>query len=192
MRCVVILHSLRDLIISDVPIHRPLRRWGPFPLLRLCRFFVNFLTIGNGRSGKHARSHWRRSSGITRKRVRNSLRPVRAQLKRTPADSVLTTTLSHCNSLDRVYTSIDPAPPSASSGLMSGKPRPTGVDSNDISALKSTLLDTSRPLFERYRAMFALRNLGTPGAVDALASGFADDSALFKCVFIQQSFAKCF
>ncbi|KLO08555.1 deoxyhypusine hydroxylase [Schizopora paradoxa] len=79
-----------------------------------------------------------------------------------------------------VYTSIDPAPPSASSGLMSGKPRPTGIDGDDISALKRTLLDTSKPLFERYRAMFALRNLGTPEAVDALASGFADDSALFK------------
>ncbi|KAJ7795614.1 armadillo-type protein [Mycena olivaceomarginata] len=47
-------------------------------------------------------------------------------------------------------------------------------------ALKAKLLDTSLPLFERYRAMFALRNVGTPAAVDALASGFSDDSALFK------------
>jgi deoxyhypusine monooxygenase len=31
--------------------------------------------------------------------------------------------------------------------------------------------------------MFALRNIGTPAAVDALASGFSDDSALFKYVF---------
>ena len=30
--------------------------------------------------------------------------------------------------------------------------------------------------------MFALRNVGTPAAVDALASGFTDDSELFKCV----------
>jgi len=28
--------------------------------------------------------------------------------------------------------------------------------------------------------MFALRNIGTPAAVDALAAGFSDDSALFK------------
>lgn len=28
--------------------------------------------------------------------------------------------------------------------------------------------------------MFALRNVGTPAAVDALAAGFSDDSALFK------------
>ena len=38
------------------------------------------------------------------------------------------------------------------------------------------------PLFQRYRAMFALRNIGTDEAVDALASGFSDDSALFKFV----------
>ena len=30
--------------------------------------------------------------------------------------------------------------------------------------------------------MFALRNIGTPAAVDALAAGFLDDSALFKYV----------
>ena len=51
-----------------------------------------------------------------------------------------------------------------------------------IAALRTTLLDSARPLFERYRAMFALRNIGTPAAIDALAAGFADDSALFKCV----------
>ncbi|KAE9383820.1 hypothetical protein BT96DRAFT_1008742 [Gymnopus androsaceus JB14] len=28
--------------------------------------------------------------------------------------------------------------------------------------------------------MFALRNIGSPAAVDALAAGFSDDSALFK------------
>ncbi|KAH8109311.1 deoxyhypusine hydroxylase [Phellopilus nigrolimitatus] len=76
------------------------------------------------------------------------------------------------------YTSIDPAPPS--SGLLSGKPNPTGVSLDDVKTLRSTLLDTTLPLFERYRAMFALRNVGTPEAVDALAAGFSDDSALFK------------
>ncbi len=88
--------------------------------------------------------------------------------------------------LDRAYTSIDPAPPS--SGLMSGRPRPTGIDVNDVLALKTTLLDTTKPLFERYRSMFALRNLGTPEAVDALASGFVDDSALFKCAISPNCF----
>ena len=45
------------------------------------------------------------------------------------------------------------------------------------------LTNAELPLFERYRAMFALRNIGTAEAVDALASGFTDDSALFKCAF---------
>ena len=43
-------------------------------------------------------------------------------------------------------------------------------------------MEKNLPLFERYRAMFALRNIGTPAAVDALATGFSDDSALFKSV----------
>ncbi|KAJ6508599.1 armadillo-type protein [Mycena sanguinolenta] len=77
-----------------------------------------------------------------------------------------------------LYTSIDPAPPS--SGLLAGTPKPEEISESAIIALKGKLLDTSLPLFERYRAMFALRNVGTPAAVDALAAGFSDDSALFK------------
>jgi len=67
------------------------------------------------------------------------------------------------------------------SKLISGKPAaPEDASESSISTLKETLLDKSLPLFERYRAMFALRNIGTPAAVDALAAGFSDDSALFK------------
>lgn len=80
----------------------------------------------------------------------------------------------------RLYTSVDPAP--ATSGLLSGALKPEAVSDSNIKSLQSQLLDTQRPLFERYRAMFALRNIGTPSAVDALASGFTDESALFKCV----------
>lgn len=76
------------------------------------------------------------------------------------------------------YTSIDPAPPT--SGLLSGAPKPQDLSHANIDALKSKLLNTSIPLFDRYRAMFALRNIGNAEAVDALAAGFADDSALFK------------
>lgn len=79
---------------------------------------------------------------------------------------------------ERNYTSIDPAPPT--SGLLSGKNKSNDISESNISTLRSTLLDTRLPLFERYRAMFALRNIGTPTAVDALAAGFSDDSALFK------------
>jgi deoxyhypusine monooxygenase len=51
---------------------------------------------------------------------------------------------------------------------------------SSVEELRSKLLDTQLPLFERYRAMFALRNIGTHAAVDALAAGFSDDSALFR------------
>ena len=84
----------------------------------------------------------------------------------------------HADLSSSVYTSIDPAPPS--SGLLIGKKQPSGIDAGDCDSLKATLLDQKKPLFERYRAMFALRNLGTAEAVDALAAGFGDDSALFK------------
>ncbi|KIY68017.1 Deoxyhypusine hydroxylase [Cylindrobasidium torrendii FP15055 ss-10] len=88
-------------------------------------------------------------------------------LKETEADDFIPT-----------YTSIDPAPPT--SGLLSGAPKPQDLSHASIDALKTKLLDTSLPLFDRYRAMFALRNIGNAEAVDALAAGFADQSALFK------------
>ena len=77
---------------------------------------------------------------------------------------------------------MDPAPPSVlESGLGKSKPAPS---LQSVSTLREQLLDTSLPLFSRYRAMFALRNIGTPDAVDALAEGFHDESALFKWVFV--------
>lgn len=67
-----------------------------------------------------------------------------------------------------LYTSIDPAPP-----------LPTDAESK-VEKLQTILNDQERPLFERYRAMFRLRDLGTDEACLALASGFDDPSALFK------------
>ncbi|OCT44958.1 Deoxyhypusine hydroxylase [Cladophialophora carrionii] len=74
------------------------------------------------------------------------------------------------------FASIDPAPP-----------LPSSTAAPSIPALQQTLLDTSLPLFQRYRAMFALRDLASPPdlptaepAVHALASGFGDPSALFR------------
>lgn len=63
------------------------------------------------------------------------------------------------------YCSVDPAPPSARKG---------------IPELSTILLDESLPLFERYRAMFALRNLGSKEAVLALGDGLQCSSALFR------------
>lgn len=56
-----------------------------------------------------------------------------------------------------------------------------------VEELERNLLDTSKPLFLRYRAMFALRDLASPPdlptaipAVNALARGLHDPSALFR------------
>ncbi|KAF9533222.1 armadillo-type protein [Crepidotus variabilis] len=77
------------------------------------------------------------------------------------------------------FTSVDPAP--ATSSLLRRPPSSSSsLSTESISALQSQLLDTSLPLFKRYRAMFSLRNIGTPEAIDALSSGFADSSELFK------------
>lgn len=54
------------------------------------------------------------------------------------------------------YASVDPAPPS---------------DIVDIPRLKTTLLDEKANLFDRYRAMFSLRNLHTNESVCALGEG---------------------
>jgi deoxyhypusine monooxygenase len=74
------------------------------------------------------------------------------------------------------FASIDPAPAV-----------PLQSDALSISELKSKLLDTSLPLFQRYRAMFALRDMASPpdlpsavSAIEALAEGFRDPSALFR------------
>lgn len=63
------------------------------------------------------------------------------------------------------YCSVDPAPPAVR---------------KSVSELRSILLDESLPLFERYRAMFALRNLGNEEAVLALGEGLQCSSALFR------------
>lgn len=79
------------------------------------------------------------------------------------------------------FASIDPAPP-----LPMPMPMPT-PSTADIDGLTASLLDTAQPLFLRYRAMFALRDLASPPdlptavpAVLALARGLADASALFR------------
>jgi len=64
-----------------------------------------------------------------------------------------------------VYGSVDPAPPS---------------DEQDTDKLQKTLLDENIPLFDRYRAMFSLRNKADDVSVKALASGLSCSSALFR------------
>lgn len=55
------------------------------------------------------------------------------------------------------YFSVDPAPPSGE---------------KDVTALRASLLnEDDASLFDRYRAMFALRNHGSKESVEALAEG---------------------
>ncbi|KAH7055698.1 Deoxyhypusine hydroxylase [Macrophomina phaseolina] len=74
------------------------------------------------------------------------------------------------------FASIDPAPP-----------MPQEAQQPSIEELEKTLMDTKLPLFKRYRAMFALRDLASPPdlptaipAINALAKGLRDSSALFR------------
>ena len=75
------------------------------------------------------------------------------------------------------FASIDPAPPMAE----------TQNVPPSIPELERTLMDANLPLFKRYRAMFALRDLSSPPdlptavpAIQALAKGLKDPSALFR------------
>uniref|UniRef100_A0A914UZJ4 Deoxyhypusine hydroxylase n=1 Tax=Plectus sambesii TaxID=2011161 RepID=A0A914UZJ4_9BILA len=69
------------------------------------------------------------------------------------------------------YYSVDPTPP-----VNNAQEKETGIEK-----LGQILTDTSLPLWERYRAMFSLRNIGTDAAIKALGQGlFCEDSALFR------------
>ncbi|EGI59922.1 PREDICTED: deoxyhypusine hydroxylase isoform X1 [Acromyrmex echinatior] len=63
------------------------------------------------------------------------------------------------------YSTIDPAPP---------------IEVIDVKILRDILLDENKSLFDRYRAMFSLRNLGTRESILALTEGLKTGSALFK------------
>lgn len=87
---------------------------------------------------------------------------------------IATLELTHGLTRTSDFASIDPAPPMPES-------------TKTVEELEKTLMDAAQPLFMRYRAMFALRDLASPPdlptavpAVEALAKGFADSSALFR------------
>ncbi|KAK4051285.1 Nuclear import receptor [Microbotryomycetes sp. JL221] len=75
------------------------------------------------------------------------------------------------------FNTIDPAPASSNHSPLTAS---TNQSTMSIQELQNTLMNKQLPLFERYRAMFALRNNGSTEAVLALATGFKDDSALFR------------
>ena len=63
------------------------------------------------------------------------------------------------------FDSVDPAPPS---------------EGKNISNLRNTLCDENEKMFQRMRALFALRNIGGKESVDALAAAYSAQSALLK------------
>lgn len=63
------------------------------------------------------------------------------------------------------FDSVDPAPPSQES---------------NITNLSNTLSDENEKMFQRMRALFALRNIGGHESVDALTNAFNSESALLK------------
>lgn len=65
-----------------------------------------------------------------------------------------------------LYSSVDPAPPT--------------TETKSVEELEAQLTNYDLKLFKRYRAMFALREIGTTEAVLALAKGLKDKSALFR------------
>nr|NVI76175.1 nero [Cucujiformia] len=71
----------------------------------------------------------------------------------------------NCNLSQNPYHSVDPAPP---------------ANKESVDELKTILLNEHETLFERYRAMFSLRNLRTKEAVLALGAGLSCGGALFR------------
>tara|TARA_B100000131_G_scaffold75439_1_gene71901 strand:+ start:2524 stop:3003 length:480 start_codon:yes stop_codon:yes gene_type:complete len=63
------------------------------------------------------------------------------------------------------FGSVDPAPAS---------------EEDKVGALRKTLCDEDERMFQRMRALFALRNIGGKDSVDALADAFGSSSALLK------------
>lgn len=66
---------------------------------------------------------------------------------------------------DNPYASVDPSPPAAT---------------KDITELTNILLDEEARLYERYRAMFSLRNLRTEDSINAIGKGLKCNGALFR------------
>lgn len=55
-----------------------------------------------------------------------------------------------------------------------------GVGDSSIQAIGCVLNDVKRPLKDRFRALFTLRNLGGHDAIDEISKSFTDTSALLK------------
>eukprot|EP00605_Chrysophyceae_sp_TOSAG23-4_P002728 GSChrysophyteH1.ASY1.ANO1.3007.1 assembled CDS len=64
--------------------------------------------------------------------------------------------------------------------FLSVDPAPSFEESQSLDDLEEIYMNTSLPLFKRYRAMFSLRDLNTDASALVLAKGLQDSSALFR------------
>ena len=83
----------------------------------------------------------------------------------------------------RQFISEDPAPTLPSSLLRPSPRSSTSYLDADVSTLTKILLDPSLSLFVRYRALFTLRNIGTPAAIDALSSALLSPNEICSPLF---------
>ena len=98
----------------------------------------------------------------------------RAQIQHTSPSLTTDTTATTTTSTDKMvvtedkhhFLSVDPAPPAK--------------DNRTLDQLSHDLMNTQLSLFERYRAMFKLRNINTDLSALALCQGLSDESALFR------------
>ena len=78
----------------------------------------------------------------------------------------------------------DPVQFSTKSPFTSVDPTPSFIDNNppENKSLEEILCDEDEILFDRYRAMFSLRNIGTPDAIASIGKALLGDkkSALFR------------
>lgn len=54
------------------------------------------------------------------------------------------------------------------------------IENNKLLAIGNVLKDAKRPLKERFRALFTLKNLGGIEAIEIISGCFSDESALLK------------
>jgi deoxyhypusine monooxygenase len=67
---------------------------------------------------------------------------------------------------DNPYFSVDPSP--------------AGAEKRSVAELQTILMDDNETLFNRYRALFSLRNMRTEESILALCTGLKGKSALFR------------
>ncbi|XP_050539915.1 deoxyhypusine hydroxylase [Daktulosphaira vitifoliae] len=67
--------------------------------------------------------------------------------------------------VENIYGSVDPAPPSSIKSL---------------EELEKILNNENESLFDRYKAMFSLRDIGSPRSITILSKALSNGSALFK------------